>query len=383
MENRLREELQRLERCSDKRILPEVRHHGRLVETDGKMLLNLSSNDYLGLASWEELKEDFFASTPVELITMSSSSSRLLTGNFESYRDCEKLLSELFRGRSALIFGSGYHMNTGILPAVSTSRTLIVADKLVHASIIDGMRLSRGASTRFRHNDMEHLTRIIEENHSRFDEIIIVTESVFSMDGDTAPLDRMVELKRAFPGVMLYVDEAHAIGACGPSGLGMAEQYGVIDDIDFLVGTFGKALASVGGYIVCSPVVKEYLINRMRTLIFSTALPPINIMWTKFILSRIGSMNNRREHLARISGRVREAMRQAGYESCSESHIVPLIMGESQKAVSKAAELRDAGFYVLPLRPPTVPPGTARVRFSLTAGITDKETDEIINAIRR
>lgn len=381
MESRLAQELELLDRNGELRVLPSAQHCGRYIEIDGRRLLNLSSNDYLGLATDKALRDEFFGACPAAEMSMSASSSRLLTGNFEVYESCERLLSEMFGGRSALLLDSGYHMNSGILPAVSTSRTLIVADKLVHASIIDGMRLSRAQTLRYRHNDMRHLTAIVEQNKDKFDEIIIATESIFSMDGDAAPLAEMVELKRHFENVYLYVDEAHAIGVYGPTGLGMAEQLGVIKDIDFLAGTLGKALASVGGYLICNPTVKRYLVNKMRTLIFTTALPPINIHWTRFILGRIRSMNDKREHLACIAGRLRDAMRAAGRTSVSTSHIVPMVIGGSNEAVARAAELREAGFYVLPVRPPTVPQGTSRVRFSLSAAVTDTEMDSIINAI--
>lgn len=381
MESRLARQLEELRGSGNLRTLPLIRHDGKYIEADGRRLLNLSSNDYLGLAQDERLRDEFFGSADLSARIMSSSSSRLLTGNFSVYGSCEKLLSDMFGGRSALVFNSGYHMNIGILPAVCTSRTLVVADRLVHASIIDGIRLSSARLERYRHNDMRHLTDIVERSHSQFDEIIIVTESVFSMDGDVAPLAEMAELKRSFKNVFIYVDEAHAIGVYGQSGLGIAQQQGVIGDIDFLAGTFGKALASLGGYLICTPVIKEYLVNKMRTLIFTTALPPLNMLWTRFILERIGAMNDRRRHLAAISARLRAAMNACGYNSLSQSHIVPMIVGDSGDAVLRAQALRDKGFYVLPVRPPTVPQGTSRVRFSLSAAVTDQEIDSIIEAV--
>ena len=383
MESRLARELETLARNGELRQLPPVRHCGRYIVSGGSRLLNLSSNDYLGLAGDERLRDEFFGSVSPEDLTMSSSSSRLLTGNFRIYESCETLLSEMFGGRSALLLGSGYHMNSGILPALSSPRTLIVADKLVHASIIDGMRLSRAQTLRYRHNDMRHLTDILERNADKFDEIIVATESIFSMDGDMAPLAEMAELKRRFANLYLYVDEAHAVGVYGPTGLGMAEQQGVIDRIDFLAGTLGKALASAGGYIICSPTVKQYLVNKMRPFIFTTAMPPINIHWTRFILGRIRSMTDRRSHLARISERLRKAMSEAGRTCVSTSHIIPMLIGSSSDAVMKAEELREAGFYVLPVRPPTVPQGTSRIRFSLNAAVTDEDMDSIIKAIDR
>ena len=290
-------------------------------------MLNLSSNDYLGLASRQDLQEEFQASTQDRFYPYSSSSSRLLTGNFSVYTKLEKQIARSFDREAALIFNSGYHANMGILPAVSDAQTLILADKLVHASIIDGIRLSTARCIRFRHNDLVQLERLLEQHHATFRQLIIVTESIFSMDGDQADLTALVHLKKRYSNVLLYVDEAHAFGVRGLRGLGCAEETGCIRDIDFLVGTFGKAAASAGAYIACCRTIREYLVNRMRTLIFTTALPPTSIAWTLFIVRKLAGMQDRREHLARISRTLREALQAKGYGCPSASHIVPLIIG--------------------------------------------------------
>jgi 8-amino-7-oxononanoate synthase len=190
-----------------------------------------------------------------------------------------------------------------------------------------------------------------------------------------------VALKRQYPGVMLYVDEAHGIGVRGPKGLGVAEEQGVVADIDFLCGTFGKALASVGGYIVCSQLVRDYLVNKMRTLIFTTALPPVCLEWTLFILNRLDRMQERRQHLALISAMLRDALVERGYDCPSASHIVPMTIGPSDATILEAEQLQRLGFYVLPVRPPTVPEGTSRLRFSLTAGVSEEEVRELIQSL--
>lgn len=272
-------------------------------------MLNLSSNDYLGLAADTALRDEFMRTLSERDFLFSSSSSRLLTGNFTVYDELEQMLAELFGASGALVFSSGYHMNTGILPAVADAHTLILADKLVHASLIDGIRLSAARCIRYRHQDYGQLEALLAKSYKDYERIIIVTESIFSMDGDVAPLDRLVDLKKRYPGVMLYVDEAHGIGVRGRSGLGVAEEQGCLKDIDFLCGTFGKALASVGAYVVCSEVMRSFLVNRMRTFIFTTALPPLNVAWTKFILSRLGGWNDRRERLAEAALRVQAAVR--------------------------------------------------------------------------
>ena len=201
------------------------------------------------------------------------------------------------------------------------------------------------------------------------------------MDGDEADLNRLVRLKRQYDRVLLYVDEAHAVGVRGEHGLGCAEEQGCIGEIDFLCGTFGKALASVGGYVVCSRTVHDYLVNKMRTLIFTTALPPVNLMWTYFIIERLAQFRDRRQHLQRLSFQLKEGLLAAGYECPSTSHIIPLTIGESGATVWKSEELQRKGFYALPVRPPTVPEGTSRIRFSLTAALTEDEISKLITTI--
>lgn len=374
------EKLDELKQQGNLRQFTSNVQQGCVIEIKNHKMLNLSSNDYLGLASDIKLREQFFDETPNELRIMSSSSSRLLTGNFPEYEQLEDSLSQAFHGRAVLLFNSGYHMNIGILPALSDSRTLILADKLVHASMIDGIRLSTAKYVRYRHNDLSHLTQLLQKYHAdeAFDRIIVVTESIFSMDGDETDLAELVRIKKQFAKVMLYVDEAHAIGVRGEQGLGCAEQYGVIDDIDLLVGTFGKALASVGGYLICHPIIREYLINSMRPLIFSTAQPPICMAWTDFIFQKVLTLKNERQHLNNISRHLQQSVLSKGFDCPSTSHIVPVIIGESQKTVDKAKQLQQAGFYIMPVRPPTVPKHSSRLRISLTTQVSRTALDQLV-----
>ena len=351
----MQQELQLLEEHSNLRRLPQLTHEGRTVIADGRHMLNLSSNDYLGLAADRQLKEEFLQTLTPDTFLPTSSSSRLLTGNFGIYEELETELATLFGTETALVLNSGYHANMGILPAVSDAQTLILADKLVHASIIDGIRLSTARCIRFRHNDLVQLERLLEQHHATFRQLIIVTESIFSMDGDQADLTALVRLKKRYSNVLLYVDEAHAFGVRGPRGLGCAEETGCIRDIDFLVGTFGKAAASAGAYIACCRTIREYLVNRMRTLIFTTALPPTSIAWTLFIVRKLAGMQNRREHLARIGRTLREALQAKGYGCPSASHIVPLIIGPSADTVLCAELLQRHGFYALPVYTNIIP----------------------------
>lgn len=353
---------------------------GRSINIGGHQMLNLASNDYLGLAANVQLREQFFDETPNHLRVMSSSSSRLLTGNFPEYEQLEASLSQAFAGRAALLFNSGYHMNIGILPALSDAKTLILADKLVHASMIDGIRLSAAKYVRYRHNDLAHLEQLLKKYHSdeSFDRIIVVTESIFSMDGDETDLAALVRIKQQFAKVMLYVDEAHAIGVRGERGLGCAEQYNVIEEIDLLVGTFGKALASVGGYLICHSILRDYLINSMRPLIFSTAQPPICMAWSNFIFQKVLDLNTQRQHLHAMSQYLQQALRSKSFACPSSSQIVPVIIGESAKTVAKAQQLQQAGFYIMPVRPPTVPKHSSRLRICLSTQITQSDLDQLL-----
>lgn len=377
------EELERLKATGSLRALPQAESLGRWISRDGRRMLNLSSNDYLGLAAEQSLAEEFAdslhsTSSGGGWLPLSSSSSRLLTGNHEAYGALEERLAAMYGRESALVLSSGYHMNSGVLPALCDRRTLILADKLVHASIIDGIRLCEGRCVRFRHQDYAQVESILEKEAGGYERIFIVTESIFSMDGDLAPLQRLVEIKRRWPSVMLYVDEAHAVGVRGANGLGLAEECGCIGDIDLLCGTFGKALASVGAYVVCDRVIKEYLVNKMRTLIFTTALPPVNVAWSLFIMERLQRFGGRREHLYRISSMLREAFALRGMQMPSGSHIIPMIIGSSADAVLRAEDMQRHGFYVLPIRPPTVPEGTSRLRFSLTASLKEEDIAKLI-----
>jgi 8-amino-7-oxononanoate synthase len=378
----LQQTLQELQQADNLRTLPAVGHDGRWVEVGGRRLLNLSSNDYLGLASDEALRAEFLERLTPETFLPSASSSRLLTGNFSVYDALESLLCRLYGSEGALVLGSGYHANTGILPAIANNQTLLLADKLVHASLIDGIRLSGARCIRYRHNDMEQLARLVDTYHTRYTTLIVITESLFSMDGDACDLQALVALKRRYANVLLYLDEAHAFGVRGRRGLGLAEEADCIGEIDFLVGTFGKAAASVGAYLVCNATVRNYLVNRMRTLIFSTALPPVNLAWTLFVLERLPGMHERRAQLADLSQRVRQAASAGGQIVRSTSHILPLITGGSDEAIRLSEQLSRLGYYALPVRPPTVPVGSSRLRLSLTAALTLDELAPLLQVLK-
>lgn len=354
------------------RQLRDIQHNGFLIHHDGREMLNLSSNDYLGLSSNPRLIEEFREETDVMALAYSAASSRLLSGNHEYYGMLENDLSELYGTEAALVFNSGYHANIGILPALASKRDLIIADKLVHASMIDGIRLSEAEMMRYRHLDYEHLRSMLNQHREAYENVFIVTESIFSMDGDVADLQQLCEIKKEFD-AFLYVDEAHSIGVRGTNGLGCCEEQGCIEDIDFIVGTFGKAFASLGAFVACEALFKDFLVNTQRSLIFTTALPPVNVAWTRFVLKKMPDLFSFRTKLAGMSGRLRDVLVKGGFETRGDSHIVPMICGSNESSEEMSELLRDNGFFVLPVRYPTVPKNEARIRFSLNAAIPEED----------
>ncbi len=381
------EQLDLLKEQGNFRSLPLVAHDGKWITPSGKeKLLNLSSNDYLGLGADNELRSEFLEQMTGEHLLMTSSSSRLLTGNFAVFEELEALLARLFHKESALVFNCGYHANAGILPAICDEHTLILADKLVHASLIDGIRLAGSKCIRYRHNQYCQLERLLEQNANDYRMIVIAVESIYSMDGDVTDLRKLVQLKKKYDNVLLYVDEAHGIGVRGDNGLGLAEEQDCINDIDILIGTLGKAMASSGAYVVCRQVLRDYLVNKMRPFIFTTALPPICMAWTIFLFRRLSDWKEKRNHLSKISKAVQDAVAKQEGESCmsvSQSQIIPLLAGDSSRAIAMADYFQRKGFYVLPVRPPSVPVGTARLRFSLSAAMTDGEVALLIDTINK
>ena len=348
----------------------------------GKSMLNLSSNDYLGLATNIKLKEEFMAEVAKNptWLSLGSGSSRLLTGNTSLYDEMEESLRKWYGSKAALFFNSGYHANSGILPALTEKGDLILSDKLCHASIIDGIRLSNAEQVRYRHADYAHLESILKKRRHLHDQIFIVSESVFSMDGDSIDLKRLVEIKEKYDAI-LYIDEAHAVGALGENGLGLCEVQEVTPKIDILIGTMGKAMASVGAYAILNETLKSVLVNKARTLIFTTALPSINIAWSKFIVDKMPVFHKYREKLQHLVTCCNQKVSEMGFEP-SEGYIIPFVVGENEVAVQLAEYLQGKGFLVFPIRPPTVPKGTARLRLSLTANLKQADVEAAMDEIK-
>lgn len=352
---------------------------GDVIYKGSKKHLNLSSNDYLGLGQDEVLLQQFYKRLQKQdggNRAFAAASSRLLTGDSLAAHRLERDLEKAYGSESVLLFNSGYHANIGILPALFGKGDLILSDKLNHASIHDGLSLSRADHKRFRHGDYEQLHWLLSKYRKQYDEVVIVSESIFSMDGDEANLKDLVQLKHEFD-VRLYLDEAHGVGVYGEKGLGKAEDKGVLSEIDFLVGTFGKALASIGAFVCCSRVIHDYLVNHSRSLIFTTGLPPVTLNWNQFVFQQMLGMTRERRHLQEISTQLRHALVEKGLTTGGSTNIVPVLIGSDRDALKLAKNMQEHGYLVLPVRPPTVPEGTARFRFSVCANMQWQELQKI------
>ncbi len=341
--------------------------------------IDMTSNDYMGLGTrWKDFMPEFFQRYPDA--SFSSSASRLLSRRQDHHSRLENLLSGLY-GKEVLLFNSGYHANVGIIQALNIPGTVFLCDKLIHASMIDGIMLAKADYQRWRHNDIESLHKLLQK-YKEYTRCIVALESIYSMDGDLAPLKQISELKKEYPNMILYVDEAHAFGTRGIRGLGLAEELDVIEHIDILVGTLGKAAASSGAFVATHPTLKDYFVNCSRSFIFSTALPPVNAAWSELMIIKMLIMTREREHLLKISNLFRKGIEKiSGTANQSGSHIVPLVLGDATRALHLASRLSLKGIDALPIRRPTVPQGGERIRFSLSADMTEDKIRHILKII--
>lgn len=360
-------ELDKLKETDSYREIPEITEKKEeYVIFDGKKLLNFSSNDYLNLSTNEELVKEFvseFETNPE--LQFSSASARLLSGTGRIYGDLENLLAHLMGKESALIFNTGYQCNLGVISTLMGKGDIIFSDKLNHASIIDGMKLSGAEFHRYKHLDYDHLEELLKKYRGEHKKALIVSESVFSMDGDIANIRKLAELKQKYDS-LLMIDDAHAFCSIDDNCAGMSEGM----DVDIVTATFGKALGSFGAVAVSSKTIINFLINKARPFIFSTSIPPINIAWTKWLLTKKRDfINTQKNKLSRLTIAVHKYMESMDMHTVSESQIIPVVIGDDAKTVEVAEQLRKLGFFTLPIRPPTVPPNTSRLRLSLTANM--------------
>lgn len=358
---------------------------GTEVSLGGRRLLNFSSNDYLGLASEPVLREA--AKMAVEEFGVGSGSSRLVCGGLPPHRALEAAIARFKRTEAAVAFANGYATAVGVLPALCGRGDVIVLDKLVHASLVDGARLSGAAIRVFPHNHMGKLESHLAWARSEYPEgrVLVVTESVFSMDGDRAPLREIVEIKERF-GALLLVDEAHAVGVIGPYGRGLVDRLGVGHRTDFQMGTLGKALGVAGGYIAGKSDAIGWLVNRARSFVYSTAPPPAQAAAAAAAIALMESPDGEKrrlkllENVRHFAGILPERLRPEGLV---QSAIIPLHLGAEQLALAASRWLRRAGIFVPAIRYPTVARGAARLRVTLSAEHSGAQLDRFAVALHR
>ncbi|MDO8602262.1 MAG: 8-amino-7-oxononanoate synthase [Candidatus Omnitrophota bacterium] len=354
------------------------RYQGRIIVKD-KEYIDFSSNDYLGLSAHPRLIRA--AKDAIDEFGVSSSASRLLSGDLILHHKLEEKIAQFKKKDTALVFNSGYQGNLGAISALFTKDDCIFSDRLNHASIIDGILLSGAKSFRFRHNDAGHLESLLKKERVKGRKALIITETVFSMDGDKCLLKDLVRLKEKY-NCEIMVDEAHATGIFGKNGSGVVEEEGLWEQVDFIMGTFGKALGGFGAYLAASGKTVHYLINTCRGFIYSTALPPGIISANLEGIGVVEDEPSRREILLKSARYFRDALKASGFNVKGDSQIVPVIVGDNLKAVEFAGRLQEKGYWILPIRPPTVPRGEARLRFSLTFYHTKEILQKLIDDIR-
>ena len=357
----MKQELEQLKNKGQFRTIPNVqsKSDGKII-IDGKEYINFASNDYLGISTKAELRKEFLENADY---LMSTASARLLTGSSPEYKSLEKTVANIFNKDAALIFNTGYQCNLGVISALIRKGDVVFSDKLNHASIIDGMRLAEGDFIRYKHLDYGNLEKLLISKRKDYKRALIVTESVFSMDGDIADIERLIWLKDKYD-CLLMVDEAHAFCACGREFAGISSG----KDADIITATFGKAVGSFGALCVSDNTVISYLINKARSFIFSTSIPPINIAWSNWLLTEKSDyLQEQKQKLKLITEKVHDLMTKMNFQTVSSSHIIPIVIGSNNNTVKISEKLRAEGFYIPAIRPPTVPEGSSRLRISLTA----------------
>ena len=363
---------ERLDEIRDRGLYRKLRlisgPQGPRVLLDGKPVLLLCSNNYLGLADHPRVREA--AADAAMRYGVGAGASRLISGNMTIHRRLEEQLAD-FKGTSAcVVFGSGYLANTGVISALAREGDVVLSDALNHASIIDGCRLARAETFVYDHCDMEHLEWGLREADGRGS--LIVTDGLFSMDGDVAPLEDIVELAHRYD-ARVMVDDAHGVGALGPGGRGTVAAAGLEQEVDVVVGTLGKSLGAYGAYVCCDRTMAKYLVNTARSLIFSTALPPPAVAGAMAALELLVEQPQRVEKLQRNARLLVESLAEEGIETASDTQIVPLVIGSADEAVAASERLLERGIFAQAIRPPTVPDGTSRIRLAVMASHSASE----------
>lgn len=372
--DRISEELKKLKQNNQLRTIPNIesKSDGKII-VDGTEYVNFASNDYLGISTKDNLRKEFL--NDADDLLLSSTSARLLTGSSNEYCELEKKISEIFDKESALIFNTGYQANLGVVSALIGKGDVVFSDKLNHASIIDGMRLSQGDFFRYKHLDYDNLEKMLQAKRGEYKRALIVSESVFSMDGDVADIDKLVELKNKY-NCLLMVDEAHAFCAYGETLAGVSYK----KDVDIITATLGKAVGSFGAFCVSDKQIISYLINKARSFIFSTSIPPLNVAWSNWLLTeKIDYIKQQKKKLEHLTKAVHASLRLKGIQTPSKTHIIPLLVGDNKKTLKLSEQLRSKGFYIPAIRPPTVPEGTSRLRLSLTSDCRLEDFETVLS----
>ncbi len=376
--NFLKEKIENLKEQGTYRRLPVLESpNDAEVILNGKKVINLSSNNYLGFANHPRLKKG--AIEAVEKYGAGAGAVRTIVGNMLIHEELEKLLAEFKREEAAFIYQSGFNCNAGTIQAVTEKGDLIISDELNHASIIDGTRLSKADKKIFKHSDIDHLEQILKENRDKYKNILIITDGVFSMDGDIAKLPEIVELAEKYE-AMTYVDDAHGSGVLGESGRGTVDHFGLHGRIDFSVGTLSKAIGVVGGYVAGSNTMYEWLNHRARPVLFSTSLPPAAV---GAIMEAIKMLMETTEYTDRLWDNAKyfkEKLGTLGFNTGhSETPITPVIIGNEAETMEFSRRLLDKGVFVSGIVFPTVPKGTGRVRCMITAAHTKAQLDRAVD----
>jgi 8-amino-7-oxononanoate synthase len=381
MDHALAAELAELARGGLRRVLRAVEHRrGAEVVVDGRPAVDFASNDYLGLASDPRVAEA--AARALRDAGTGGAAARLISGNHPLHAELERELARFKRTPAALLFPSGYAANTGAIPALAAEGDAIYSDELNHASLIDACRLSRARTRVFPHADVDALGRLLREDAGRFRRRLIVVDAVFSMDGDLFPLDALVETARRH-GAWTYVDDAHGTGVLGADGRGSLERWGVEGEVDVVMSTLGKALGTSGAFVAGSVVLREWLMNRARPFVFTTAPPPALAAAALEALRIARDEGWRRDRLRANARRLREGLAALGHPVPGEpdGHVVPVLIGDAGDTVRAGDSLRERGFLVGAVRPPTVPPNTSRLRITLSAAHTTEQVDALLAAV--
>lgn len=376
----LERELEQLKANELHRTLKIITFKNHIKATiDGRDVILFCTNDYLGLSCHRELK--ISAKRALKDWGMGGAASRLISGNLSIYEELESLLAEFKDTEASLVFSSGYATNLGLIPTIAQKEDIIFSDELNHASIVDACRLSKAKVIVFRHVDMEDLEDLLKKHRGK--KKFIVTDGVFSMDGDLCPLPILLSLAQSYEATLI-VDDAHATGVIGEKGKGSFEYWNLSSDTAIQVGTFSKAIGTQGGFVCGKKTLIEYLINKARPFVFSTALPPPVVAATKTAIKLIQGASNLRHKLFRLTTILRDGLNKLGFHIPTlPTPIVPLVVGDTQETINLSQHLFENGLFTPPIRPPTVPQGKSRLRISLSALHSEEDIEKLIFAIKK